>query len=149
MMETFENISQSISKNFSLCDAEIDEILIDNHSIKFCFSRGFYCIENEKVILSKKAFIRFNMCDASDFTCHIFKRVATAKGAELYGKPYSLEEISDSLRTKGRKIEIYTELYDFDFLYWRGVFLPYNMTGLSDRIDIELSAQVSVTYSWE
>lgn len=145
MILTFDNIPMDTKRCFSICDMRIDEILYSDNSVRFCFYNGLQRFENDELIRTKTAFIEFGGCNADDFTCHVFKQSATKKGAELYGVPFSLEEIGNMLATNERKIEVYLELYDFNFVYWRGVLLPCNSNGLSDRIDIEISGQVSVT----
>ena len=149
MTQIFENIPADAEKSFSICDAQIDRITYGSNTVRFFFANGFQRVENNELIRTKNAYIELGNCAVDNFSCVVFKRTATEKGAELYGQPLSLEEIGIMLSDDERKIEIYLELYDFNCIYWRGVLLPYNPVGLSDRIDIEISGQVSITYYWE
>ena len=46
-------------------------------------------------------------------------------------------------------VEIFLELYDYNYLYWRGVLLPHKEQGLSDNVVVEASGCFPMTYWWE
>ena len=58
-------------------------------------------------------------------------------------------ELAGMLETKKYALEIFLELYDFNYLYWRGTLLPYKQQGLSDHVVIETSGCFPTTYFWE
>lgn len=136
-------------KKISICDAQIDTIICSDNSIRFVFPRGFSVISGDKVKISSCGYIELSDCDADEFICYIFRRESTPAGARLNGEPISLIELANILEFEERKIEIFLELYDCNYLYWRGVLLPYKEQGLSDNVVIETSGCFPMTYLWE
>ena len=136
-------------KKFCICDAQIDAINCLNSTIRFSFSSGFSVISRDRVVASSRGYIELLDCDADEFNCHIIHRESTPSGARLYGEPVSLIELASILDSEDKKIEIFLELYDFNYLYWRGVLLPHKAKGLSDNVVIETSGCFPMTYFWE
>lgn len=136
-------------KIVSICDAQIDAIICSDNSIRFVFPRGFSVISGDKVEVSSYGYIELSDCDADEFNCHIVQRKFTPSGARLNGEPISLIGLANILKQKERKIEILLELYDFNYLYWRGVLLPHKEQGLSDNVVIEASGCFPMAFYWE
>ena len=135
-------------KGLSICDAHIDAISCSENMVRFIFFEGFSVITGDTVKKTSKGYIELLNCNADEFSCHIIQRKSTPAGAELRGKPISLTELAELLDS-GKKIEVFLELYDFNYLYWRGVLLPHKRKGLSDNIVIQIGGCFSVTYFWE
>lgn len=148
MKYTYDNFPYS-PKRFSICDAQIDEIICTDNTIRFVFTKGFSVIVNDNAELTSTGYVELSDCSADEINCHVIRREPTPVGARLYGEPISLTELSNILNLEGRKIEIYLELYDFNYLYWRGVLLPYKTDSLSDNIVIETSGCFPLSYFWE
>ena len=136
-------------KEVSICDSRINSIICSDNAIRFVFPKGFTIISDGKSEKSSTGSIELLECDADEFICHIFKREASPFGARLYGEPVSLRELSELLNDEGNEIEVFLELYDFNYLYWRGVLLPYKEHGLSDNVVIEFNGQIQANYLWK
>ncbi len=148
MKRSYKNFP-CLEKNFCICDAQIDEIICNENMVRFVFSKGFYVVEKNKVELTSKGDIEFLDCSSDEFICYILQREPTQLGAKVYGQPISLADLANMLIEKNQKIELFLELYDFNFLHWRGTLLPHKAEGLSDNVIIETSGCFSITYSWE
>lgn len=148
MMYSYEKFPCS-PKKISICDAQIDKINCSHNTIRFLFPKGFSVISCDRVDVCSRGYIELLDCDADEFNCHIIHRESTPSGARLFGEPVSLIELASILDSEDRKIEIFLELYDFNYLYWRGVLLPYKTQGLSDNVVIETSGCFPMTYYWE
>jgi len=133
-------------KKISICDAIIDKIIYNEVCVKFVFSDGFYIVgEDEKCT---EAYIEIKNCLPDDFSCYSIKRTSTKDGAKVTGTPIALETLSSLLELNKCRIELFLELYDVNYLHWRGVLLPYKEDDLSDHIVIEICGTYPVTYSW-
>ena len=88
-------------------------------------------------------------CESDEFDCYIIHREPSPAGARLNGNPISLVELASMLEPEENMVEIFLELYDFNYLYWRGVLLPHKEQGLSDNVVIEASGCFPMTYWWE
>lgn len=148
MKRLYEKLPRSLKK-ISICDAQIDSIICSDNSIRFIFSRGFSVISGDKVDISSCGHLELSDCDPNEFICHIFRRESVPAGARLMGEPISLFDLANILEFAERKIQIFLELYDFNYLYWRGVLLPHKEQGLSDNVVIEASGNFPMTYFWE
>lgn len=137
------------SKKISICDCQVDAIECFDTTIRFVFSKGFSVISHDKVVKSASGYIELSGCDSDEFNCYIVHRTPSPSGAQLYGEPISLIELANILSSEDRKVEIFLELYDFNYLYWRGVLLPHKEQGLSDNVVIETSGSFRMTYFWE
>lgn len=138
-----------VSKKISICDARIDDIQCSDNVVRFVFSEGFYVVSGGTIGKSVRGCVELSDCGAEEFTCYIIRRESTPRGAKLYGEEISLSDLANMLAVEKRKIEVFLELYDYEYLYWRGVLLPYNNEGLSDHIILETSGRFPVTYYWE
>ena len=136
-------------RNFSISDSYIGRIDIENDCVRFCFPNGFFCVDHGKIRKTNSSYIEIDDCDADEFNCYYFNREKSENGAILYGQPISLSELGLMLIKTGSKLEVYLELYDFDFLHWRCILVPYQPDGLSSRIDIEISGHYPFAYYWE
>lgn len=134
-------------KKFSLCDCTIDKIICNEDSIKFVFSKGFFAVEAGGVASCSSGYVELNNCNPNELSCYIINRKPTQKGAQLLGIPLSIVDLADLLATNERGIEIYLELYDFNYLHWRGVLLPHNSNKLSDNVLIETCGSFPITFS--
>ena len=139
----------SIKKKVSICDAQINEIICFENSVRFVLSDGFSVISCDEEERCSRGYVELGNCDPDEFSCYVVRREATSSGARLYGEPLSLIELSNILKFEKRKIEVYLELYDFNYLYWRGVLLPYKEEGLSDNVVVETNGVFPMTYFWE
>lgn len=133
----------------SIHDKKITQIVCDEDSVEFQFKDGFNLIEGNSIHSTKTGCIKLSGCDFNDFSCCIIRRKSSRKGAKLYGRPISLEELGELLSKKGKSVEVFLELYDSNFLYWRGALCPYNKRGLSDWVVIETMDFFPMTYEWE
>lgn len=138
-----------LEKRFSICDAQITAIACEKSVVRFIFDKGFFVTEDGKSNLASTGYIEFCNCDSEEFSCHIMQRKATQYGATLYGQPISLNELANLLEKENHKVEVFLELYDYNYLYWRGVLLPYKDDNLSDNIVIEIAGSFPVSYFWE
>ena len=138
-----------IPKKVSICDAQIDTIICSDNSVRFVFTKGFSVIFDGKSEKCSYGYIELSDCEADEFECYIIHRDPSPVGAQINGEPISLAELSNMLEQEDSKVEIFLELYDFNFLYWRGVLLPHKAQGLSDHVIIEASGRFAMTYWWE
>ena len=138
-----------LKKSVSLCDVHIDEIICMENAVRFVFNSGFFLVEDNKSIQTKTGYVEFGECNTDEFICHIVKRIPTQSGAQLFGTPVSIFELSRLLSEGHKKIELFLELYDSEFMYWRGTLLPHKQCGLSDNVVIESSGCYPITYCWE
>lgn len=148
MKYTYEEFPHA-PKKFCICDCHIDAIDCMPDKVRFVFSKGFSVISGDELEESSSGYIELSDCDAGEFSCYIIQRESTPRGARLYGEPVSLNELADMLKFEKRKIEIFLELYDFNYFHWRGVLLPYKKDGLSDEVVIETWGCFPMTYYWE
>jgi len=132
------------NKKISICDSKIDKIIYSSDAVQFCFNDGLYLIKNDNISKSGKAYIELQGCDSDEFSCYIIKQKTSKNGAVLKGKPIPLKEIKKLLDKKKFQIEICLELYDFNYMYWRGEVFPYKKRGLSDLVIIEMSGNFPV-----
>ena len=147
MQFLYKHFPADSERSVSICDALIYKVSCEDEKVSFFFRNGF-CIDEEKHwINADQGCLEFLCCNADEFSCHVIKRTPSKEGDLLQGKPISLCELGNLLDNENRQIEIFLELYDVNNMYWRGVLLPYNPTGLSDRIDIELSGQFAMRYN--
>lgn len=136
-------------KKVSICDAQIDAIICSDSSVRFVFSKGFSVISDGKSEICSYGYIELSDCEADEFDCYIIHREPSPAGARLNGEPISLVELASMLEPEESMVEIFLELYDFNYLYWRGVLLPHKEQGLSDNVVIEASGCFPMTYWWE
>ncbi len=136
-------------KKVSICDAQIDAIICSDSSVRFVFSKGFSVIADGKTEICSYGYIELSDCEADEFDCYIIHRESSPAGARLNGEPISLVELASMLEPEESLVEIFLELYDFNYLYWRGVLLPHKEQGLSDNVVIEASGCFPMTYWWE
>lgn len=136
-------------RKISICDQIIDQIIYGENSVAFHFAKGFYYCHEGRITATATGCITLESCTPDEFTCYLINPCFSQDGAKLVGTPLHLENLADYLTSENRQIEIYLELYDFNFLHWRGVLKPYNDSGLSDRIIIELAGDFPITYTWE
>lgn len=133
----------------SLHDKRITKIVCEEDRVMFHFKDGFTVIEGNSANATKTGRLTLSGCDHDEFSCWIVRRKASRKGSKCYGKPVSLRELGELLSEKGKAIEIYLELYDANFLHWRGALCPYNKRDLSDLVVIETMDFFPMTYEWE
>ena len=136
-------------KKFCICDSTIDEIICSEDSVRFVFSKGFYVIDEGVLFSCSYGYVELGNCSPSEISCHIIKREPTQEGAKLLGIPISIVELANVLSVEKQEIELYLELYDFNYLHWRGVLLPYNSHALSDNILIETCGSFPIIFCWE
>ena len=136
-------------KKVDLCDAKIDSIVCSEGTVRFTFSQGFSVITNNEEEAVSSGYVELSDCDAENFTCYIIHRESTRFGARLSGEPLPLTELAKIVNQQGREIEVFLELYDFNYLYWRGTLLPNKEDGLSDHVVIEAGGNFTLTYYWE
>lgn len=134
-------------RRVSICDAQIYKVRCEDEKVSFFFRNCFFIDEETHWMKADQGCLEFLCCNANEFSCHIIKRTPSKEGDVLHGEPISLVDLGNLLDNENRNIEIFLEMYDFYNMYWRGALLPYNCTGLSDRIDIELSGQFAMRYS--
>lgn len=149
MQHIYNNFPSHSEKRFSICDTIIDKITCINDTVRFSFSNGFYLLENGQVTISKAGIVELQHCDSQEFSCQIFKREVSPHGAVLFGQPISLDDLGTLLEREAKKIEIHLELYDFNYMYWRGTLLPYKEEGLSDWVVIETCGCFPMIFLWE
>ena len=149
MKQTYQSFPTYRERCFSICDFQISQIRLGSDCVSFSFPDGFLYIDHGQIRKVNSGRIEISDCSADEFNCYFFDREISANGAILTGNPISLSEIEQLLLRTGAKLEVYLELYDFDYLYWRCTLVPNHSNGLSSRIDIEMSGQCSLTYYWE
>lgn len=145
MKQRYENYPQGKDKNYSICDARIDEIIITDGTVRFVFSHGFYVIQNESVIKAEYGYIELADCEPEDFFCKRIKRMKTRMGPVEIALPVSLEALSKMLKKGDKSIEVTLELYDFNYLYWRGALVPHKKGSLSFHFEIETGEMYPMT----
>lgn len=138
-----------LRKDFCICDAHMDAISFSTGSIRFVFSKGLSKVTCDEVETEGKGYIELMDCDAEEFSCYFVQREPTSAGAQIYGKPISLVELANMLSSEESKIEIFLELYDFNYLHWRGVLLPHKNGNLSNHIIIETSGRFTMICCWD
>lgn len=121
----------------SLHDKRITKIVCDEDRVVFHFKEGFTVIQGNSANVTKTGRLTLSGCGPDEFSCWIVRRKTSRKGSKCYGKPISLRELGELLSEKGKTIEVFFELYDANFLHWRGALCPYNKRGLSDLVVIE------------
>lgn len=136
-------------KKVSICDAQINAIICSDSSVRFVFSKGFSVISDGKSEICSYGYIELSGCEADGFDCYIIHREPSPTGARINGEPVSLVELASMLEPEESMVEIFLELYDFNYLYWRGVLLPHKEQGLSDNVVVEASGCFPMTYWWE
>lgn len=146
MRQTYNQYPSHNDKRFCICDSQIDSIILENNTVRFLFSNGYYGFDHGQITPTSPGYIEFADCDPSEFTCYIIERSPSEMGAKMVGYPISLENLVYLLTEEERKVEIFLEMYDFNYLHWRGVLLPYRDQGLSDIITIEISGCYPMSY---
>ena len=149
MIIEFNGIWPGGCPRVSLCDAQIDRISFSNEAIRFHFPNGFRVEDGDAVVATKASYVEFYNCTAEDFFCTIVKRWPTKDGALQYGKPLSLVELGNMLGQKKKGLEVFLELYDWNYLFWRGSLCPRKKRGLSDWVVLELSDCFPIRFCWE
>lgn len=137
------------TKQISICDSQIDAIICSDNNVRFVFSKGFFVCSGDTHTMCSCGFVELSNCDADEFDCHIVHREPTPVGARLVGTPISLIELASILEHEERRIEVFLELYDFNYLYWRGTLLPHSAQGLSDNVVIEISGCFPMSFGWK
>ena len=149
-MELFyEKYPAYTQQKVSICDAPIDDIFCGEDIVRFNFPNGFYLIKDDEVVLSGSGCIEFKECSDDCFSCYIIKRKRSKKGARCRVVPISLTELSKKLHRGNKSIELFSELYGFSSMHWRGTIVPYKKRGLSDLVVIETIDQISMCYKYE
>lgn len=145
MKQRYENYPQGKEKKYSICDARIDEILITDCAVRFVFSQGFYVIQNEEITKVGYGYLELTDCEPEDFFCKNIKRMKTRRGPVEIALPISLEALSKMLGKGDKSIEITLELYDFNYLYWRGTLFPHKKGCVSNHFEIETGETYPMT----
>ena len=149
MQHIYQSFPTYSERRFSICDSQIAQIGVESDCVRFYFPDGFFYIDHNQIKRIDSGYVEIGSCNAEEFSCYVFDREISANGAVLLGKPISLTELKQTLLRTGAKLEVYLELYDFDYLYWRCTLVPNHSDGLSSRIDIEVSGQFPLAYHWE
>ncbi len=138
-------------KWISIHDMHLSSILWQKNSVSFIFENGFIMIENDQIKKKEKGVIELCGCSPSDCSCRIIKRKRTRLGTKTYGRTVSLENLNKILIKKKQYIEIVLELYDANYMYWRGEMLPNRKTinGLAPYVTIEIMGFFPMKYSWK
>lgn len=140
-----ESVNSTI---IDICDSVIESITVQDRCIYVLFESGFSVIRQNAQCQYQKGYLEIFDCAPEDFKCYLFKREASSDGAQLFGKPLSLVDLSEMLESEGRKIELYLVLSNNNTIQLRGVLLPYNRFGLSDTIVIELQTDSDLSLKW-
>ena len=146
MKYAYHRFPSFMERNVSICDSQIYRIESAGNCVRFWFFNGGFISADGQTIARKDGYVELPNCDSDDFTCVLFKRKISDQGGLLAGMPISLAELNKLLQEQRLKLEIYLELYDFNYLYWRGALLPNATEGLSDRVDIEVGGHYSIEF---
>jgi hypothetical protein len=146
MEYTYHRFPSFTERNTSICDSRIYRIDSGVDSTRFYFSGGYFEAENGQVNGGNEGYVELQNCSSDEFTCVLFRRKASNRGALLAGVPISLAELNHLLQERKVWLEPYLELYDFNYLYWRGSLLPNTSEELSDRVDIEIEGQYTIKF---
>lgn len=146
MEYTYHRFPAFTERNASICDSQIYRIDSGLDSTRFYFHNGNFEVGDGQTIIRKAGYIEFPNCGSDEFTCVLFKRRASDRGSLLAGIPISLSELNCLLQEQKVWLEPYLELYDFNYLYWRGSLLPNTSEELSDRVDIEVGGQYTIKF---
>ena len=138
---------QNSQRWISLHDCKITGIKIEANQVVFQFDDGFMLVENQNGNYVKPARIVLHGCTPDDFSCYIIKRESSQYGARLKGDPIPFEKLSTMISSE-KSIEIITELYDSNFMHFRGALYPYEGDTLSTHIVIETNDFFQMTYWW-
>jgi hypothetical protein len=94
--------------------------------------------------------IQLHHCTIQDIKCKLIKRKATKYGGKFSGRTISIDTLN-KLLIKNYSIEIFLELYDDSFIYWRCTLYPPNhdCKGLFPHIVIEANdfSSVAIFYT--
>ena len=150
MTEILEQYPSFTTSRFSLCDHIIDQIIVSSEDVTFVFPEGFSIVGKDGDTISESGYVRIVGSSAhEDISCWIIKRKATKQGSKLFGKPISLSKLSLMMKRKGRKIQLFSEMYEQHRLYWRGVLLPCKLRGLSTWVIFETIHDFQIEFGWK
>lgn len=138
----------NFNKWISLHDRKVTGIECKENSVEFMFDDGFDLIDGESCINVKPGRVELEECNSNEFRCYIIERQVSENGAILNGKAISLNELS-KLISKERTLEIHVELYDSDYMHFRGAFFPYEGRSLSTVVVIETNDFFQMNYRWD
>lgn len=141
------NFQSNFNKWISLHDRKVTKIECKESSVVFMFDNGFDLIDGEKCINVKSGYVEIENCTSNDFRCYVIERQTSPSGAIFNGKPMSLSELS-KLISKERTLELHVELYDSDYMHFRGAFFPYEGHSLSTIVVIETNDFFQMNYYW-
>lgn len=137
------------NKWVSIHDKKITEIICGEHFVQFVFKNGFDLIDKENVSTVCNGRITMKNCTANDFKCKIITTRTSKSGLKIFGHAIPMEKINDMLSNKKCEIEIYLELYDFNFMYWRGTIRSNDKKKRNKIITIETNDFFPIIYSWD
>lgn len=133
----------------SLHDCRITRIGCESDSIVFDFKEGFTLIDGPSSTTSSGK-IQLLHCTIRDIKCKLIKRKATKNGGKFSGRTISIDTVN-KLLNKDYSIEIFLELYDDSYIYWRCTLYPpkHSGRGLFPHIVIEANdfSSIAVFYT--
>ena len=132
----------------SLHDCCITKICSTPDSIVFEFQDGVILFDGQSSATTSYRQIRLLRCTNRDIKCKLIKRKATSKGVKFSGRTISIDALN-KLLTKKYSVDIFLELYDDSFLYWRCSLYNHKRSsrGLLPHIVIEANDFSSVEIS--
>lgn len=134
----------------SLHDCRITRIGCEPDAVVFYFQEGFTLIDGSSAKETSAGQIRLHHCTIQDIECKLIKCKATKRGCKFSGREISIDALN-KLLDKNHAIEIFLELYDVSFLYWRcELYSPKRGgRGLFPHIVIEADDFSSITILYD
>ena len=149
MEQPYSVFPQSVEKIFSICNARIDEIQHTHSTVRFVFSKGFKVVENGNSVSASFGYIELSNCSIDNFSCHLVNRRKTKHGSMQMSYPISLDKMNNTMLRRQQEIEIYLELYDPNYLLWRGRIFPLNERGYNEYVEIGIGGNIPMSVYYE
>lgn len=136
----------------SLHDGRITGIYYSDNSVTFEFDGGFDLIEDDHVHHVATGAVTFEGCTIDDFFCYKVRCKPSKKGLELHGKEINIKELDHRFFSVNKYIEVFTELYSDNHMFWRGALYPQSKLTLSRSmlyIVLETMGRFPTIYTWK
>lgn len=152
-MNTFRTeIPPVENRNVSIHDKLLSEIVCGPDYVKFVFKDGFDILEEDGEKSVPTGHIVFESSNSSSFSCYIVKRKPSPTGEKFCGREISLQKLNYMLKKGDYSIQVYTELYDYNHIFWCGELCPMRRTlfrRLPTVVAIDAMDFFPMVYSWE
>lgn len=136
----------------SLHDSRVTGIHYSDDSITFEFDDGFDRIEDDQLHHVGTGAVTFEGCTIDDFFCYKIRCKPGKNGLRLRGREINIKDLDHRFFAENKYIEVFTELYSENHMFWRGALYPQSKLMLSKSthyIVFETMGRFPMIFTWK